>query len=948
MSQQGNSFLDESFLDGEHAVFLEQVYQQYQDAPETLSNEWRNYFRDLEQIDQRTGSLAAANSSSRPGDVAMHATDRYTPQSTLERRSFQVLVSRLINSHRYLGHLAANINPLGNYGPHVDVPEITLEHHGLQDTDLGIAFDPGSFNLKATPTLGNMLHALRETYIRTIGFEYMHIINVEEKRWLQARVEPNMARDDLTPDQQKILLRQLTAAEGFEQYLHRRFVGQKRFGLEGGESLIPMLHTLVQQGGSAGLKEVVIGMAHRGRLNVLINLMRKSPGELFNEFEGKSSNGNYTGDVKYHKGFSNDVLTPGGSVHLALAFNPSHLEIVSPVVEGSVRARQERRGDREGKEVMAIVIHGDAAFAGQGVVMETFSMAQTRGYRTHGTVHIVINNQVGFTTSTANDSRSTHYPTDAAKIINAPIIHVNGDDPEAVIYAAKVALEYRNHFKKDVVIDLVCYRRLGHNEADEPAMTQPVMYNIIRNLATTRTQYADKLVAAGTLSKEEDTALIAEYRALMDAGTVVDSFVGEIHSNEGLLPELVTHWKEYLQGKWRDEVDTSVSATRINALSEGWLEKIPADFKVHRRVLKVFEDRAAMGRGEKPADWGFGETMAYATLVEQGIRVRLSGQDSGRGTFSHRHAVLHHQERREQWVPLKNVSPDQADFTVIDSLLSEEAVLAFEYGYATTEPATLTIWEAQFGDFVNGAQVVIDQFISSGEQKWQRLCGLVMMLPHGFEGQGPEHSSARLERFFQLAAQENMQICIPTTPAQTFHMLRRQMLRNYRKPLIVFTPKSLLRHPLASNSLEDFTDGKFELVIDDVDYNSVEAKAKVTRMVMCSGKVYYDLLDERRKQNIENVALVRVEQLYPFPAPELSAVIALYPNMDNLIWCQEEPVNQGAWDVIRHRFEAYKVADITCISRPAAAAPAVGSLYVHQAQQQALVKEALTIGSETE
>lgn len=943
MSQQGNALLDESFLDGEQAILLEQIYQQYQESPETLSAEWRDYFRNLDLLEQGAGlNGSGSKTKTNSATSAMAASETYQPQSVLERRSYQVRVSRLINSYRYVGHLAANTNPLGDYGIRMNVPELTLEANELQDTDPSIAFDPGSFHVKGAPTLGNIFNSLKETYVRTIGFEYMHIMDLEEKRWIQARIEPDMGREVLSNDQKKMLLKQLTAAEGFEQYLHRRYVGQKRFGLEGGESLIPMLHRILQEGGAAGMKEAVIGMAHRGRLNVLINVMYKPSGILFSEFEGKVDDGQYTGDVKYHKGYSSDIMTAGGPVHLALGFNPSHLEIVSPVVIGSVRARQERRGDRTGEQVMAISIHGDAAFAGQGVVMETFNMAQTRGYRTLGTVHIVINNQVGFTTSTTTDSRSTHYPTDVAKMINAPIIHVNGDDPEAVIYAAKVALDYRNRFKKDVVIDLVCYRRLGHNEADEPSMTQPVMYSIIRNLPTTRTQYAEKLIKEGVITREEADAMVAGFREVMDAGEVVRGYFGQPNV-EGLPNELQTHWKTYLSGKWRDKVDTTVSAERIAALSASWLNNIPADFKVHRRVLKVIEDRVAMGKGEKPADWGFGETLAYATLLEEGRNVRLSGQDCGRGTFSHRHAVLHHQEERRQWLPLLNLTPDQGSFNVIDSVLSEEAVLAYEYGYATAEPENLTIWEAQFGDFVNGAQVVIDQFISSGEQKWQRLCGLVMFLPHGFEGQGPEHSSARIERIVQLAAQENIQIVVPTTPAQTFHMLRRQVLRNYRKPLIVFTPKSLLRHPLAVNELKDFTEGEFQVVIDDVDVKP-ENKAAIDRVIMCCGKVYYDLLEERRKNNLDNVAIVRIEQLYPFPAPELRQVVSAYPNLQTLIWCQEEPVNQGAWDGIRHRFEAYELAEISCVSRPAAAAPAVGSLYVHQAQQQALVREALGLG----
>lgn len=954
MSFNGNtSSSDESFLDGEHAIFLEQVYQQYQQNPDEISAEWRGYFERIEQED--TTSASGSGMVHNPAK-AMASGDNYTPQSVLERRSFQVKVSQLINAYRYLGHLGANTNPLGDdYGERPDIPQLELTHHELDKTDQSIAFDPGSFNIEAEPTLGNIVHALKETYTRTTGFEYMHITDVTEKRWIQARIENGMARDAMTTGQRKTLLKQLTAAEGFEQYLHRRYVGQKRFGLEGGESLIPLLHVLVQDGGSDGLEEAVIGMAHRGRLNVLINLMSKPSGMLFDEFDGKTTDDESTGDVKYHKGYSNDVMTPGGSVHLALAFNPSHLEIVSPVVEGSVRARQRRRQDigqdLPTTKVMGIIIHGDAAFAGQGVVMETFSMAQTRGYRTGGTVHIVVNNQVGFTTSTAADSRSSHYPTDVAKMVNAPIIHVNGDDPEAVVYAAKVALDYRKEFNKDIVIDLVCYRRQGHNEADEPFMTQPIMYSIIRKLKTTRTQYAEHLVATGVLTQDESDGLVKEYRELMDAGAVTDSFVGDSSTGAGkaLPEELQTPWNEYTGSGWRNQVDTTISKERIEKIAANWVNSIPEDFEVHRRVRKVLDDRTAMANGEKSADWGFGETLAYAALLEDNVAVRLSGQDCGRGTFSHRHAVLHNQKQRQQWIPLQHSAEEQAAFVVIDSLLSEEAVLAFEYGFATTDPATLVIWEAQFGDFVNGAQVVIDQFISSGEQKWQRLCGLAMFLPHGFEGQGPEHSSARLERFVQLAAQENMQIVVPSTPAQTFHMIRQQMLRKYRKPLIVMTPKSLLRHPLATNELSDFTDGKFEFVIDDVDLVSAEDKAAVKRVVICSGKVYYDLLAARRENGIKDVALIRLEQLYPFPGKEMTAIIDQYPNLEEKVWCQEEPVNQGAWDGILPRFEAYcGYHDLICVSRDAAAAPAVGSAKIHAIQQEALVRKALKLGTDAD
>ncbi|SEA07143.1 2-oxoglutarate dehydrogenase E1 component [Thiothrix caldifontis] len=916
--------MDESFLDGEHALFLEQLYEQYQQDPASIDPQWQAYFQRLDAT-----SVSHKPSSSGNGKV-------------LAQRSEQLHVSRLINAYRYLGHLEANTNPLGDYAYTVGVPQLMLEHHGLENVDPDTVFDPGTFNIIAKPTLGNIVHALRETYVRTIGFEYMHILDVQEKRWLQKRIEPEMGRGKLTHPERRKILEQLTAAEGFEQYLHRRYVGQKRFGLEGGESLIPLLQTLIHEGGKQGLQEIVIGMAHRGRLNVLTNVLCKPAGDLFGEFEGKIDE-TYTGDVKYHKGFSCDVSTEGGPMHLVLAFNPSHLEIVSPVMEGSVRARQDRREDKDGDQVLGISIHGDAAFAGQGVVMETFNMAQTRGYRTRGTIHIVINNQIGFTTSTVSDSRSTYYPTDVAKMINAPIFHVNGDDPEAVVYVTQVALEYRQLFQKDVVIDLVCYRRLGHNEADEPNMTQPVMYSIIRSLPSTRAKYALRLAEAGVVSEGGAKGLIDAYRTKLSNGGITCC---NSQTRTGLPAELQTHWKVYVGQPWRQHIDTTCTAERIQSISARWISNIPADFVVHPRVLKVLEARAAMGRGEQLADWGFGENLAYATLVEEGFEVRLSGQDCGRGTFSHRHAVLHHQQRREQWIPLQHTADFQAKFTVIDSVLSEEAVLAFEYGYATAEPDTLVIWEAQFGDFVNGAQVVIDQFISSGEQKWQRLCGLVMFLPHGLEGQGPEHSSARLERFVQLAAQENMHICIPSNPAQVFHMLRRQMMRKYRKPLIVFTPKSLLRHPLAVSPLEDFTLGQFEVVLDDVDITDVDAKEQVKRVILCSGKVFYDLLEERRKQALTDTAIIRLEQLYPFPAQELVDVMEYYPNVKTVIWCQEEPVNQGAWNGIKHRFEAYDYTEVVCVSRPAMAAPAVGSLYMHQRQQQALVREALGLNGD--
>lgn len=907
----------DSILGAGQASFLEQLYQQYQADPSSIAPAWRDYFLALEGEEGNQPASALGCAVCQPAQVAL---------------------LRLINAYRTLGHFAADTNPLGDYAYKLEVPQLRLEHYGLDKVPPDTLFEVGSFNLNAPPSLTNILQALRQTYVGSIGFEYMHILEEAEKRWLQQRIELDLGQARLTHPQRRKILEQLTAAEGFEQYLHKRYAGQKRFGLEGGESLIPLLQTLIHEGGKGGLQEIVIAMAHRGRLNVLTNVLCKPARELFAEFEGKDAELAYTGDVKYHKGYSGDVSTEGGPVHLVLAFNPSHLEIVGPVMEGSVRARQDRRQDRDGAQVLGVSIHGDAAFAGQGVVMETFQLAQTRGYRTRGTVHIVINNQIGFTTSTVFDSRSTHYPTDVAKMVGAPVFHVNGDDPEAVVYVAQLALAYRQTFHKDVVIDLVCYRRHGHNEADEPTMTQPVMYGIIRNLPSTREKYAQRLAAAGVVTAEGARGLVEAYRTKLANGGITCC---NSQTRSGLPRELHTHWKAYVGQPWRQDVSTVCDAGRIRRHAERWLASIPPDFAVHPRVQKVLEARAAMGRGEVLADWGFGETLAYATLLEEGFDVRLSGQDSGRGTFSHRHAVLHHQARRAQWIPLQHTADFQAKFTVIDSLLSEEAVLAFEYGYATADPETLVVWEAQFGDFANGAQVVIDQFISSGEQKWQRLCGLVLFLPHGLEGQGPEHSSARLERFVQLAAQENMQICLPTTPAQIFHLLRRQMLRKYRKPLVVFTPKSLLRHPLATSELAAFTAGGFQLVLDDVDITTPEAKAQVQRVIMCSGKVYYDLLEARRQQGRNDVALIRIEQPYPFPSEELLATVSQYPLQAEYIWCQEEPRNQGAWNGIKHRFEPLPCYEVRCVSRPAMAAPAVGSLHVHQQQQQALLREAL-------
>ncbi len=716
----------------------------------------------------------------------------------------------------------------------------------------------------------------------------MYISDQAQKRWLQERLESTRARPSYSPEKKKRILERLSAAEGLERYLHTKYVGQKRFSLEGGESFIAAMDELIQGAGKAGIQEIVIGMAHRGRLNVLVNTLGKMPKDLFAEFEGHHADALPSGDVKYHKGFSSDVSTPGGPVHLSLAFNPSHLEIVNPVVEGSAKARMVRRGDRNGDQVLPVLVHGDAAFAGQGVVMETLNLAMTRGYGTRGTVHIVINNQIGFTTSDPRDTRSTIYCTDVVKMIEAPVLHVNGDDAEAVVYATQLALEFRQEFRKDVVVDIVCYRKLGHNEQDTPAVTQPMMYKKVAQHPGARKVYADKLVAQSVVPAELPDQMVADYRSAMDEGKhTVDPVITNFKS------KFAVDWLPFLNRKWTDSADTALPLAELNRIGER-ITTIPEGFKLHPLVEKVLNDRRAMAAGRQPLDWGMGEHLAFATLVASGYGVRLSGQDSGRGTFTHRHSVLHDQNR-EKWdagayIPLQFVTEDQGQFIVIDSVLSEEAVLAFEYGYAASDPNTLVIWEAQFGDFVNGAQVVIDQFISSGETKWGRANGLVMMLPHGYEGQGPEHSSARPERFLQLCAEHNMQVCQPTTPAQIFHLLRRQMIRMFRKPLIILTPKSLLRHKEAVSPLEELATGEFRPVIGETDA-SIDVD-KVRRVIVCTGRVYYDLVAARRERERDDVALVRIEQLYPFAHKAFEAEMRRFPNATQVVCRRAEEISE--------------------------------------------------------
>ena len=928
-------------LFGSNAAAVEQFYEQYLEDPEAVPPAWRDYFDTLGDAETEVAHSAIRNDllrEAREGGRARTVKPGKTGAVVAPGQK-QAAVSRLIQVYSLRGHQIADIDPLGLMDR--PVPGVLkLDYLGLADADMETEFYTGGLagTGNTRMKLKDIIALLKTIYCGKVGLETAHISRARERLWLKSRFEKGATMRNFSAEERIGILKQLTNAEGIERYLHTRYVGQKRFSLEGGESLIPMIEEVVQKGGGQGLKEIVIGMAHRGRINVLVNILGKSPEELFEEFEG-----NYdldelkgSGDVKYHKGFSADMKTPGGNVHVVLAFNPSHLEIVNPVVEGSVRARQQRRGDSDRDEVLPLLIHGDAAFSGQGVVPETFQMSQTNGFRTGGTVHIVINNQIGFTTSRPSDARSTDYCSDVAKMIEAPIFHVNGDDPEAAVFVTRLALEYRQKFKKDVVIDLVCYRRHGHNEADEPSATQPIMYSRIRNQQTTRTVFADKLATEGVVLPADVTKLQDEYRDKLDRGEPVpENTLGMIGN------EFTVDWAPYHDRHWTDEVDTTASPAKIAELADR-ITDVPPDMKLQGRVQRIVDERKRMAKGEIDMDWGFAETMAYATLIDDGFDCRIVGQDSGRGTFFHRHAVLHNQLNNREYVPLATLTDRPNGFRVIDSLLSEEAVMGFEYGYATTEPETLCIWEGQFGDFANGAQVVIDQFISSGEAKWGRLCGLTLFLPHGYEGQGPEHSSARLERFLQLCAEHNMQVCVPSTPAQMFHMIRRQMLRKFRKPLIVMTPKSLLRHKMSVSPIETLSSGHFHLIIPDQD--KVPAK-KIRRLVLCSGKVYYDLLEARQVHGLDHISLVRIEQLYPFPREQFAALIEEHRHVEEIVWCQEEPQNQGAWYQIRHRLQE-PLADTQQLyyaGRPASAAPASGIFKVHLQQQQALIEAALDV-----
>ncbi|MES1935796.1 2-oxoglutarate dehydrogenase E1 component [Salinisphaera hydrothermalis] len=946
-SDLNDEFISTSPLFGGNSSYVEAYYEQYLRDPESVEPSWRDYFKSLSS-DGNGSDIAHGPIRDSFVDMQASAGQGASAKSGLSSRAAQKQagVLQLINHYRSRGHRVADLDPLGLYEP-VPLPDLDPAYHGLGEADMDKVFNTGSLYAHDDEMrLRDIIDVCKHVYTGTIGTEYMYITNTEEKRWIQRRLEAGVEHPGLQDSEKLEILRQLTAAEGIERYLHTKYVGQKRFSLEGADSMIPALDELVRSAARHHVDEVVIGMAHRGRLNVLVNILGKAPSELFAEFEGQYDVDelDMSGDVKYHLGFSTDIEIEDERVHLVLAFNPSHLEAVNPVAQGSVKARQVRRHDTAGETVLPVLIHGDASFAGQGIVMETLQLSQAEGYATGGTVHLIVNNQLGFTMQDpitgkqGEMSRTSQYCTDIAKMLEAPVFHVNGDDPEAVVFVTRLAMDYRETFGKDVIVDMICYRRQGHNEADEPAVTQPLMYQKVKSMQTTRMLYAKHLQDLGLIGENGAQELFDAYRDGLDAGKNISRTTLGMVGNEHTVD-----WDKYRLDKWSSIVDTSVPVETLRRLSASLYDNLPDGFDLHKRVQRIVDDRRKMAAGASRIDWGFAEHMAYASLLDDGFNVRLSGQDSGRGTFFHRHAKIYNQKDGHVFVPLNECSRDGTFFEVNDTLLSEAGVLGFEYGYASADPQTLTIWEAQFGDFVNGAQVIIDQFIASGRAKWGRMCGLTMFLPHGYEGQGPEHSSARLERFLQLCAERHMLVCVPSTPSQWFHLLRQQMVRNLRMPLVVLTPKSLLRHRLSTSTLEDLSDGHFQFVIDDTSGLDPD---KVKRVVFCSGKVYYDLYQERDERELDDVALVRIEQLYPFPAEDYAAALARYPNADQIVWCQEEPENQGAWYQIKHRLQVplEDHHELLYATRPGAATTAVGYHKLHVQQQEAVVEAGLVGG----
>ena len=922
-----------SHLSAGHAAYLETLYEIYLTTPENLSKEWSDFFSNLPSEQDRNGEISHQRVINEFKNLS-----RGTVSAKEEIDERQGKVIRLIQSYRNRGHQEATLDPLDMMDRN-PIEDLKIEFHGLSEDDLDTEFYTDTFNSGSKKSsLKNILGDLRRIYCGNIGIEYNYIMDSNERRWFQKKFESKIESYSFSKDEKLHIYERLNSAEGLAKYLAAKYPGMKRFGIDGSESLVPLVDAVIQNCGSLGANQICFGMAHRGRLNLLVNVLGKFPADLFSAFdESGELEGANTGDVKYHLGFSSNINTPGGEVHVSLNNNPSHLEIVDPVVLGSVRARQDRLDDNDRKKVVPVLLHGDASFSGQGVVMESLQMSQTRGFNVGGAIHIIVNNQIGFTTSNKNDARSTDYSTDVAKMIQAPVIHVNGDDPEMVIKAVKIACKYREKFHKDVVIDLFCYRRRGHNEADDPSATQPSMYKKIAKHPSVLNQYQEKLMSEGFITKESALKIKNNYRESLEAGKTVAKSLSD-HSNNSLWFD----WTDYMDVLWWPKVDTSYNAKKFTSLGRKVCE-VPDSFQLGNQALKIFNDRKKMTDASLDINWGYAESMAYASLLEEGYPIRITGQDVRRGTFSHRHACVFDKDSGEGFIPLSKIARENnTRFDIYDSLLSEEAVLAFEYGYSATWPTGLTIWEAQFGDFVNGAQVVIDQFIVSAQHKWERLSGLVMLLPHGYEGQGPEHSSARIERFLQLCASENIQVCIPSSPSQIFHLLRRQAIRKMRTPLVVISPKSLLRNPKATSSLEDLTKGSFKCVIDD----EVKNKPSITKVVLCSGKVFYDLKDRQNSQQKDNIAIVRIEQLYPFPYDDLEEILMEYKNVKDIVWCQEEPQNQGAWFSHRHRLQRVldrlgKDKEITLVSRPPAAAPAVGMMKLHLKQQSNLVTEAL-------
>ena len=923
-----------SHVSAGHAAYLETLYETFLKNPENLSEDWLDFFTNLPKQPNSNGEISHLEIIK---EFKNFSRSKATPKNETTFDDKQGKVIRLIQSYRNRGHLKAKLDPLGMMERR-EIEDLNIEFHGLSHSDLDRDFFTDTFTESNKLSLRNIIKTLEEVYCGKIGIECNHILDSEERRWFQKKFESKLTEYVFDDDEKVNIFERLNSADGLAKYLSAKYPGMKRFGIDGAEALVPLVESVIQNCGSIGASQICLGMAHRGRLNLLVNVLGKLPSELFSAFdEDFELEGASTGDVKYHLGFSSNFETPGGEVHVSLFNNPSHLEIVDPVVLGSVRARQDRIGDTDRTEVVPILLHGDASFSGQGVVMESLQMSQTRGFNVGGTIHIIVNNQIGFTTSNVNDSRSTDYSSDVAKIIQAPVIHVNGDDPEMVLNAAKIACKYRKRFKKDIVIDLFCYRRRGHNEADDPSATQPLMYQKISKHPSVLSQYEDYLINTGVLTPDIANKIKSDYRKSLEIGESVAKNLSKNPNNE-----LWFDWKPYLNVKWWPKVDTKFSAEKLHKLGKEICE-IPDSFVLGNQAKKIFEERIKMNDGDIPVNWGYAESMAYASLLEEGYPIRITGQDVRRGTFSHRHACVFDSDSGMGFIPLHEIAEkNNTKFDIYDSLLSEEAVLAFEYGYSATWPSGLTIWEAQFGDFANGAQVVIDQFIVSAQHKWERLSGLVMLLPHGYEGQGPEHSSARIERFLQLCATENIQVCVPSSPKQIFHLLRRQVIRKMRTPLIVISPKSLLRNPKAVSSIKELTNGTFECVIDD----EIKKNENVKKVIMCSGKVYYDLVNKRDKEKHDDIAIIRIEQLYPFPYDDLEEILTKYQNVEEYIWCQEEPSNQGAWFSHRHRIQRVldRLGDgkeAILISRPPAAAPAVGLMKLHLQQQKDLINEAI-------